>query len=250
MERSLFTLDWLRSGDLRRRTNAGLNKGEARNALTRAVFFHRLGELRDRTFENQSVRAEPADDGHRALENMGYSRAGSSPAGRVHSGAWLQQGRREKVMERRQQFVGLDVSQREASVCVVDGMGCTTWQGRCASDPEAISAVLRARAPDLVRVGLESGPLSTWHWHALTELGLPVVCLDARHAKAMLSMQLNKSDVNDAHGLAQIVRVGWYREVRVKGMNAHLMRTLLGARTQLVAVQRTLGSGLTTATRM
>ena len=57
VERSLFTLDWLRSGELRRRANAGLNKGEARNALARAVFFHRLGELRDRSFENQAFRA-------------------------------------------------------------------------------------------------------------------------------------------------------------------------------------------------
>ncbi len=57
MERSLFTLDWLRSSELRRRANAGLNKGDARNALARAVFFHRLGELRDRSFENQAFRA-------------------------------------------------------------------------------------------------------------------------------------------------------------------------------------------------
>jgi TnpA family transposase len=57
IERTLFTLDWLRSSDLRRRANAGLNKGEARNALARAVFFHRLGELRDRSFENQAYRA-------------------------------------------------------------------------------------------------------------------------------------------------------------------------------------------------
>ena len=57
LERTLFTLDWLRSSDLRRRANAGLNKGEARNALARAVFFHRLGELRDRSFEDQAYRA-------------------------------------------------------------------------------------------------------------------------------------------------------------------------------------------------
>jgi transposase len=141
-----------------------------------------------------------------------------------------------------QHFVGLDVSQRETSVCVVDGAGRTTWQGRCASDPEAIAAVLRARAPNLVRVGLESGPLSTWHWHALAEKGLPAVCLDARHAKAVLSMRPNKSDANDAHGLAQIVRMGWYREVRVKGTDAHLVRALLGARAQLVAMRRDLSN--------
>ena len=56
----------------------------------------------------------------------------------------------------------------------------------------------------MARIGLESGPLSAWHWHELKKLGLPVVCLDARHAKAALSMQLNKSDRNDARGLAQI----------------------------------------------
>jgi transposase len=141
-----------------------------------------------------------------------------------------------------QHFVGLDVSQRETSVCVVDGAGRTTWQGRCASDPDAIAEVLRARAPGLVRVGLESGPLSTWHWHALTGKGLPAVCLDARHAKAVLSMRPNKSDANDAHGLAQIVRMGWYREVQVKGTDAHLVRTLLGARAQLVAMRRDLSN--------
>src|SRR5271166_5390307 len=57
LERTLFTLDWISDPGLRRRTNAGLNKGEARNALARAVFFHRLGEIRDRTFENQRYRA-------------------------------------------------------------------------------------------------------------------------------------------------------------------------------------------------
>jgi TnpA family transposase len=57
LERTLFTLDWISDPALRRRTNAGLNKGEARNALARALFFHRHGELRDRTFENQRYRA-------------------------------------------------------------------------------------------------------------------------------------------------------------------------------------------------
>ncbi len=57
LERSLFTLDWISDPALRRRANAGLNKGEARNALARAVFFHRLGEIRDRAFENQRYRA-------------------------------------------------------------------------------------------------------------------------------------------------------------------------------------------------
>ena len=105
-------------------------------------------------------------------------------------------------------YVGLDVSLEQTSVCVVDGDGKTLWQGKCASSPEALAATIRARAPAAVRIGLESGPLSSWHWHELRKLGLPVVCLDARHAKAALALQLNKTDRNDARGLAQIVRTG------------------------------------------
>ena len=102
------------------------------------------------------------------------------------------------------QYVGLDVSQDQTSICVVNERGRVLWQGKCATAPEALAATLRIRAPQAERIGLESGPLSIWLCHALTALGLPVVCLDARHAKAALSLQLNKSDANDARGLAQI----------------------------------------------
>ena len=98
-------------------------------------------------------------------------------------------------------------------------------------------AAIRTRAPQAARIGLESGPLSLWHWHALKQAGLPVVCLDARHAKAALSLQLNKSDRNDARGLAQIVRTGWYREVAVKSFDSQLIRSLLTTRAQLVRMR-------------
>ena len=137
-----------------------------------------------------------------------------------------------------EQYVGLDVSLKETSLCVVDQTGTTLWQGKCASTPECIAAVLTRRAPGATRIGLESGLLSTWHWHALKALGLPVVCLDARHVKAALSLRLNKTDANDAEGLAQIVRTGWYRQVQVKSLDSHLIRTLLGARAGLVAMHR------------
>jgi transposase len=133
-----------------------------------------------------------------------------------------------------EQYVGLDVSQEQTSVCVVDGGGKVIWEGKCTSTPEAIAATIRTRAPEVVRIGLESGPLSAWHWHELHKLGLPVVCLDARHVKAALALQLNKSDRNDARGLAQIVRTGWYREVVVKSVDSHLVRSLLTTRAQLV----------------
>jgi len=137
-----------------------------------------------------------------------------------------------------QQFVGLDVSNSETAVCVVDGAGTVTWQGRCASTPEAIAATVRKRAPEAERIGLETGPLSAWHWRALNAMGLPVVCIDARHAKAALAMQVNKTDANDAFGLAQIVRTGWYREVRVKSEASYRTRSLLAARAKLVEMRR------------
>ena len=102
-----------------------------------------------------------------------------------------------------------------------------------ASTPENIAAVLARRAPGATRIGLERGLLSTWHWHALKALGLPVVCLDARHVKAALSLWLDKTDANHA-GLAQIVRTGWYRQVQVRSLDSHLIRTLLAAHAGLL----------------
>jgi transposase len=140
----------------------------------------------------------------------------------------------EAIMD---QFVGLDVSQEQTHVCVIGADGNIVWQGKCGSTPDAIAKAVKAKAPHAVRVALESGPLSTWHWHALTAKGVPIVCLDARHAKAALSMQINKTDKNDAYGLAQIVKAGWYREVAVKSLDSHALRSMLGTRYQLVGMR-------------
>jgi transposase len=72
------------------------------------------------------------------------------------------------------EYVGLDVSQRETSICVVDGAGRKVWQGRCPSTPEAIAVALRERAQAAVRVGMETGPLAVWHWHGLRAIGMLV----------------------------------------------------------------------------
>jgi transposase len=134
------------------------------------------------------------------------------------------------------QYVGLDVSLNETKVHVLDEQGKRVWRGACASHPAVIEATIRKHAPEAVRIGLETGPLTTWLWQALTEAGLPMVCLDARQAKAALNMRINKTDDNDAEGLAHLVRSGWYTEVRVKSREAMLVRSLLGARTQLLGI--------------
>ena len=132
--------------------------------------------------------------------------------------------------------VGLDVSQELTAICVVDETGRRLWRGQCVTDPERIGRVLRKYAGDEARVGLETGPMTPWLVHELRGRGLDVTCLDARHAHAALKMQLNKTDQNDAEGLAQIMRTGWYRSVHVKSLDAHRARALLGARAQLVGM--------------
>src|SRR4051812_36483429 len=134
------------------------------------------------------------------------------------------------------QYVGLDVSLEVTTVHVLDEQGKRVWRGTCVSHPTAIEATIRKHAPDAVRIGLETGQLTTWLWQALTDAGLPMVCLDARQARAALNMKINKTDDNDAEGLAHLVRSGWYREVRVKSREAMLARSLLGARTQLLGI--------------
>ena len=105
-----------------------------------------------------------------------------------------------------EQYVGLDVSQKETAICVIDGEGKRVWQGTCRSIPDVMAEVVRTRAPLAVKVAMETGPLAVWHWHELKKAGVPIVCIHACHAKAALSMQINKTDANDAFGLAQIVR--------------------------------------------
>ncbi|MER8474277.1 IS110 family transposase [Mesorhizobium sp. M1328] len=138
------------------------------------------------------------------------------------------------------QYVGLDVSQRETSVCVVDDAGRPVFQGKVKSDPGALTELLRKRAPHAERIGFETGAKSSWLWHELKRVGLPVVCIDARHAKAALSVRMNKSDENDARGLAELVRVGWYREVKVKSAESQATRSMLVVRSRLVEIRRDL----------
>jgi transposase len=137
-------------------------------------------------------------------------------------------------------YVGLDVSLKETSICVVDGSGRIVSEGTVISEPAAIAAFIEAKAGSALRIGLETGPTTTWLWHELRALGLPVICIDARHAKAALTLQINKSDRNDAVGLARIMQCGWYKEVQVKSLPCHEVRAVLNGRAQLVKIKRDL----------
>ncbi len=136
-----------------------------------------------------------------------------------------------------EQYVGLDVSQDVTHICVVDRDGKKLWEGNCDSTPEAIGGTIRKHAPTATKIGLESGHLSTWHWHGLTDMGLPAICIDAYHAHGVLKIQMNKTDKNDAHGLAQIMRCGWYKEVKIKDFENHESRALLRTRSNLISMR-------------
>src|SRR5438045_1131062 len=129
-----------------------------------------------------------------------------------HEGG-LKHQRRSAAM---QHYVGLDVSVKETSVCIVDKAGKVIREVKVATKPAEILAVLTEKPLAIERIGLEAGPLSQWLYSALAEAGLPVICVETRHMKAALSAQINKSDRNDARGIAQMMRVGLYRPVHVK----------------------------------
>jgi transposase len=123
-------------------------------------------------------------------------------------------------------FAGLDVSVKETSVCIVDDAGKIVREARVASEPEALLRVL-ANTYHFKRVGLEAGPLSQWLYSVLAEAGLPVICVETRHMQAMLKAQINKTDRNDARGIAQMMRAGLYRPVHVKTLRSQKLRMLL-----------------------
>ena len=124
-------------------------------------------------------------------------------------------------------FVGLDVSVKETSICIVDEAGEIIREAKVASEPDALLQVLSQPAYRLKRIGLEAGPLSQWLFGALAEAGLPVICVETRHMRAALKAQINKTDRNDARGIAHMMRVGLYRPVHVKTLRNQKLRMLL-----------------------
>ncbi len=135
-------------------------------------------------------------------------------------------------------YAGIDVSLERSSVCVVDATGRIVREAKVASEPEALVDFFRRLGVPLARVGLEAGPLSQWLHAGLTGAGLEAVLLETRHVKAALSAMIVKTDRKDARGIAQLLRMGWYRPVHRKSPNAQEVRALLAGRKLLQAKLR------------
>src|SRR3974390_2017910 len=143
---------------------------------------------------------------------------------RGHRDEGLKHQKEKRSMEH---FAGLDVSVKLTSLCIVDDACGIIREAKIESDPDALLQVLKNGAYHFKRIGLEAGPLSQWLFSALAEAGLPVICVETRHMRAALKAQINKTDRNDARGIAQMMRVGVFRPVHVKTVRSQKLRMLL-----------------------
>ena len=141
-------------------------------------------------------------------------------------------------------YAGIDVSLECSSVCIVDGAGKIVREGKAASEPDALIVWLRSLGYELSRIGLEAGPLSQWLYAAMRQAGLAVELLETRHVRKAFEAMPVKSDRNDARGIAQLMRLGWFRPVHCKSINAQEVRVVLTARklvqTKLLDVENSL----------
>src|SRR3974377_727099 len=143
---------------------------------------------------------------------------------RGHRSYGPQASKEKRSMEH---FAGLDVSVNETSVCIVDDTGRIVREVKVKSEPGALLQVLKNATYRFKRIGLEAGPLSQWLYSALAEAGLPVIWVETRHMRAVLKAQINKTDRNDARGIAQMMQAGLYRPVHVKTLRSQKLRMLL-----------------------
>jgi len=131
-------------------------------------------------------------------------------------------------------YVGLDVSLNSVAICVVDETGKLIQEGTTPADAPSILRYLERWAGQIERIGLEAGPTSEWLTANLIALGLPAVSLESRQVKAALSAMPVKTDRNDARGIAQLVRTGWFKPVHVKSIGSQRARTLAAARKHVI----------------
>jgi transposase len=137
-------------------------------------------------------------------------------------------------------YIGIDVSLERSSVCAVDATGKVVREAKVASEPEALVAFCRELGLQVARIGLEAGPLSQWLHAGLTNAGYEAVLLETRQVKAALSAMVVKTDRKDARGIAQLLRMGWYRPVHCKAAPAQEIRALLVGRKLLLGKLRDL----------
>ena len=127
-------------------------------------------------------------------------------------------------------YAGIDVSLEHSSVCVVDDRGGIVREGKVASEPAGLSKWLKGAGIQLARIGLEAGPLSQWLHAGMTKWGLQVELLETRHVRAAFKTMPVKTDRKDARGIAQLMRLGWFRSVHCKSLPSQEIRALLTAR--------------------
>jgi transposase len=127
-------------------------------------------------------------------------------------------------------YAGIDVSLESASVCIVDAKGSIVREGKAASEPAMLIKWLKDGGVELTRIGLEAGPLSQWLYGGMTRAGLAVELLETRHVRAAFRTMPVKTDRKDAHGIAQLMRLGWFRSVHCKSLPSQEIRALLTAR--------------------
>jgi transposase len=132
-------------------------------------------------------------------------------------------------------YVGIDVSLERSSVCVVDGTGKIVVEAKVVSEPEALIAWLRRQPFTLARIGLEAGPLSQWLFAGLRDAGFAAELLETRHVRDAFKAMPVKTDKKDARGIAQLMRLGWFKPVHCKSVSAQETRALLTARKLLQA---------------
>src|SRR3954447_6935278 len=131
-------------------------------------------------------------------------------------------------------YIGLDVSLASISICVIDEAGAIVREGKVLCEPDDVADFVSEWSSDIARIGLEAGAMSEWIAGALLDQNLPVFCLETRQVKAALSAMVVKTDRNDARGIAQVVRSGWFKTVHVKSLISQRCRTLVTARKYLV----------------
>ena len=128
------------------------------------------------------------------------------------------------------QYAGIDVSLEHSSVCVVDADGRIVREAKVLSEPDALIAWFGEHDVAMERIGLEAGPLSQWLYAAMTKAGLAVELIETRHVRAAFKTMPVKTDKKDARGIAQLMRLGWFRPVHCKSLPAQEVRALLTAR--------------------